>query len=223
MKTTSSGLTPTTPRRLLLAAAMVLSIRAFGQGTVYFTNLGLGSDVVMGHPITVGTTTYAVGSKAPPGTIFSVALYWSPYDPANPDRPTASFGQVGLTGQLALPGIYALGTVTIPRITPPGGSAWLQVKGWETACGSSFEQVGAGLFGASAISLVQTGDPTTGGSPGRLSGIGPIVLNGDPTPCVAEPSSALLGFLGAAVLFCLRAETRSRQPGRPENVPSPRG
>src|SRR5258708_9604440 len=59
-----------------IAASAALQLH--GQGTVEFTNLGLGSDVVMGTPITVGTTPYAVGSKAPARTIFSLARYSSP-------------------------------------------------------------------------------------------------------------------------------------------------
>src|SRR5713226_3976022 len=105
MKTRSHPIIRTTENRLFVAAAMLLSHVAFGQGTVYFSNVSGGSDVVMGTPITVGTTSYAVGSKAPPGTIFSVALYWSPYDPANPNTPTAPFSQVGPTAHLVGPGI----------------------------------------------------------------------------------------------------------------------
>src|SRR5258708_22253490 len=93
----------------------------------------------MGTPITVGTTAYAVGSKAPAGTIFSLALYWSPYDPASPNSPTAPFSQAGPTGHLVVPGIYVVGTVTIAGI-PLAGPVWLQVKGWATACGSTYEE-----------------------------------------------------------------------------------
>src|SRR5712691_11845271 len=114
MKTPNHPITRTTASRLLVAAAMLISLTAFGQGTVNFSNVGLGAFVIMGPPITVGTTTYAIGSKAPPGTVFSVALYWSPYDPANPTRPDTPFSQVGPTGHLVIAGVYNVGAVTIP-------------------------------------------------------------------------------------------------------------
>jgi hypothetical protein len=204
---------------------MLLGLHAHGQGTVYFSNLGLGAYVIMDTPVTVGTTTYAIGSKAPPGTIFSIALYWSPYDPANPTRPDTPFSQVGPTGHLAIPGIYNVGIVTIPGITPPGGPAWFQVKGWDAGCGSTYEEAlnhDGVISGTSSIFFLRTtGDPTIGGNPaslgignggfGLIDGVGP----GNPGLCVPEPSAVSMAFVAAAVLLLARARTRRRHPGRP--------
>jgi len=84
---------------------------------------------------------------------------------------------VGPTGHIApLPGDYLVGVVTIPGITPPGGMAWFQVKAWETACGTTFEQAanhpGNLVIGESNLIDIRTGDPTTGGTPPLLTGIG---------------------------------------------------
>src|SRR5258708_1448826 len=211
METCSLPISRTAQTRLLLATAMLLSLRAFGQGIVSFSNLGLGANVIMGIPITVGTTTYAIGSKAPPGTIFSVALYWSPFDPATPDGPATVFSQVGPTGHISpAAGVYNVGSVTIPGVTPPGGLAWLEVKGWATACGSTYEEAlnrGDAILGNSSFFLLRTGDPTIGGTPPSLGfGNGGLVLIGgvggnQPSLCVPEPSAVALVFVGALVLL----------------------
>jgi hypothetical protein len=106
--------------------------------------------------------------------------------------------------------------VTIAGINPPGGLAWFQVKAWEAACGSTFEQayaMGGAPFGVSSVIEIRTGDPTTGGSPAWLTGIGAIHLGPfDPPftdPCVPEPSAVLLGLLGAIVVFGLSRNKRS--------------
>src|SRR6266699_5182997 len=104
--------------RLLVAAAMLLSPRALGQGTVNFSNVGLPNSFVY---------VYIPGLpevKAPVGTSFSVALYWAPVDPLNPTvQPFASaFTQQGPSVRIApFPGDYAGGVVSIAGISPPGG------------------------------------------------------------------------------------------------------
>jgi hypothetical protein len=125
-------------------------------------------------------------------------------------------GQSGNIGPFA--GEYSVGVVTIPGIAPPGGFAWFQVRAWEAACGSTYEQaqlVDGGLTGVSSTIDIKTGDPTAGGSPAFLTGIGSIhIIDGVgplmTDPCVPEPSAILLGFLGGAILFLTRAKLRRR-------------
>jgi hypothetical protein len=167
----------------------------------------------MGVPFTVGTNSYNIGDKAPAGTTFSVALYFAPYDAANPVPPSPSiFTQVGASAFLAAAGVYSAGTRTA-NITPPGYFGWFQVKAWDTACGSTYEEASANhgefISGISSTILIRTGDPTMGGSPGLLTGIGPIYLadgvgGTNPGLCVPEPPAALVGLLASVVLLGCR-------------------
>ncbi len=146
-------------KRLLIAVGLLSGLELQGQGTVYFSNSGLNAPV-----IDALTCAPAVG-----GTTFSVALYWAPVDPLNPSvQPSpAAFTQQGastyvgglVNGNYLSPGIYEGGTVTIPGINPPGGMGWFQVKAWESAYGSSFEQAffsGLAKIGVSNVILIST-------------------------------------------------------------------
>jgi hypothetical protein len=181
-----------------------------------FSNVGLNAPV-----IDALTCAPAVG-----GTTFSAALYWAPVDPLNPTvQPAASAftaqfptTHVGifnvLTGQY-LPGIFNGGVVFIQGITPPGGMGWFQVRVWQTAYGSTFEQAFANPqaeTGLSNIILVPTGNPINGPPPpGRLTGISRILIGpaiGLP-PCVPEPSVLILAFCGAAILLLSASRHRN--------------
>jgi hypothetical protein len=188
-------------KELLPAASLLASFEIHGQGTVNFSNVGLNSPV--------GTACAPTGfMPAPAGTTFSVALYFAPYGPANlvpPDPSTMT--QLGASAFLVAAGIYDAGIRTA-NVSPPGGMGWFQVRAWETAYGSTYEQAwanGANLRGVSGIILIGTGDPTVTPATitARLTGIRPIVLNLDPIPCVPEPSPSLLVFLVAATVCFL--------------------
>src|SRR5712692_9512858 len=132
-----------TIRRLQMEALIAFAASAapelYGQGTVSFSNLGVANSFVYDQ-------RYGAPVKAAVGTTFSVALYWAPVDPLNPTvQPAPSvFTQQGPSGHIApFAGDYAAGTVTILSISPPGGLAWFQVKAWDTACGTTFEQAAA--------------------------------------------------------------------------------
>src|SRR5216683_4700096 len=204
MKTSCFLIIPLMRNRLLIVATMLLGQRALGQGTVSFSNLGLPNSLVY-------DARSVIALKAPVGTTFSLALYWAPVDPLNPNvaPDPFAFTQQGPSGNIGpSAGQYSVGIVTIAGVTPPGGPAWLQVRAWETACGGTFEQAynrGETVLGVSSIIQIRTGDPTTGGSPAPLTGIGPIYLLGPIgpgviDPCVPEPSTGLLVFLGAAAV-----------------------
>jgi hypothetical protein len=192
--------------RLVLAIAMLATFELYGQGTVNFSNL------LKNAPVYNSATCL----DAIAGTTFSVALYSAPYNPANPVPPDPStMTQAGAAAPLYLAGIYFDGIRTASNITPPGSLGWFQVKAWATAFGTTYEQAQtnpAALVGVSNIILVQTGDPgPPAGFPGNLTGISGITLSAVGTPpCVPEGSPVVLGFLGAALLSCLRAKSRSR-------------
>jgi len=191
-------------------AAVFATLNIFAQGTVNFSNLGLGANVVMGAPYSIGTTTYAVGAKAPAGTSFTVQLYWSPFDSTSPTAPTAPFQPETPSGHLAIAGVYNLGTVLIAGITPPGGMGWFQVKGWQTAlAGVSFngydDAAAAGaLVGLSSVFLLGgTGDPLPP-NPTVPAAFGPGHGGLSLAPLVPEPAMLGLGLLGGAALLLLR-------------------
>ncbi len=188
-------------RCLAIGVGMLASLHLYAQGTVNFSNLGLNA------PLFNGLTC----ANAVAGTTYSVALYWSPYDPTSPNAPDQPFTQQGPSGHLAIPGIYSVGTVTLPGITPPGGLGWFQVRAWSTAYDGvtfiSFEDALASgqPVGESNVILIPTGNPLppTPTVPHQLTGISPIVfgeLIGFP-PCVPEPSVLVLLFCGAGILL----------------------
>jgi len=191
--------------RLVLAIAMLATFELYGQGTVNLSNNGLNAPVY----------NSATCLNAVAGTTFSVALYFAPYDPLNPVPPNpATMTQVGASANLVVPGIYNGGSRTASNITPPGSLGWFQVKAWETAFGTTYEQAQtnpAALVGTSNIILVLTGDPGPPPTiPGILTGISGITLSAVGTPpCVPEASPVMLGFLGAALLSLLRAKNHS--------------
>ncbi len=192
--------------RLVLAIALLGTCQLYGQGTVNFSNLFLNAPVY----------NSATCSDAIAGTTFSAALYFAPYDPLNPIPPDpATLTQVGASTNLVAAGIYNGGIRTATNINPPGSLGWFQVKAWENAFGTTYEQAQtnpAALIGASNIILVLTGDPgPPPGIPGILIGISGITLSAVGTPpCVPELSPVALGFLGAALLSLLRAKNQNR-------------
>src|SRR5262245_58659539 len=117
--------------RILIAASLLASASAFAQGFVTFANIGA--------PITNGLTLMPV----PPGTAFRAALYFLPDQPTAPT--TGDFDQRGValppfTTSLLPGGIFNAGTRTAPDGSAAGSFAWFQVRAWETAFGTSYEQ-----------------------------------------------------------------------------------
>jgi hypothetical protein len=194
-------------KSLLITAGFFASLQLHGQGTVFFSNI---PNQIIHAPVIDSTT----GTNAVAGTTFSVALYWSPYGPTSLTAPDQPFTQVGQSVHLGFPpawsvgsgaGYYWGGTVYALGIVPGGGLGWFQVKAWETAYGTSYEQAAAAgpmngrtaLLGVSNSILVKTGSnagfPT---APGNLAGISPILLT-----VVPEPSVVALGALSICVLL----------------------
>jgi hypothetical protein len=189
---------------LALVVAFVVSVSVYGQGTVNFSNIGIGAPVLCD------------GTLAAAGTALSVALYFAPYLDSIEIRPDDSImTQVGASAHLIVPGIYNAG-IRQADISPPGYFAWFQVRVWETAFGSTYEQASnyfdpvsnrSAILGKSSIIKVDTGDPTTlpPGTPASLRSISGINAYMNPEDgCVPEPSAVALGLLGVAILWLLR-------------------
>jgi hypothetical protein len=185
---------------ILLSAATMTAVSVFGQGTVAFLN-----------NTATAVSNITTSARVVGGTTFSVALYYLP-DSATP--PVAGdFTENGVIGKgffSGAPGIFNVGTRTAP--TPaPGGVGWFQVRAWETAYGSTWEQavnapaIGGrlALAGTSNVIKVTLGNPTTTppGTAGSLTGSGLLSFYVVPVP---EPSVIGLGLLGVGALMLLR-------------------
>src|SRR5229473_2265092 len=63
---------------LLIAVGILAGLQLQGQGTVYFSNRGMNAPV---YSLSCSNTVVLAAA----GTMWSVALYWAPYNPANPN------------------------------------------------------------------------------------------------------------------------------------------
>lgn len=180
-------------KRLLAGiACLALCVGAFAQGTVNFNNSpgavgGTGAPVfdVDGTTRLEGTAYWAQLFAGPDGS--SLAAYG---DPLN-FRTGAGAGFFNTTG---VDTSRAIGTVA------PGAVATIEVRAWEAAGGTSYDQALAGGFktGASAQFTVATGGAGVPPSlPANLVGLTSFSL-------VPEPSTYALLALGAAALFLRR-------------------
>lgn len=187
---------------LIMTAAMFVTANIFAQGTVNFSNIG--------GPAVFDATTR---TNAPAGAAFTFQLYYLPNPGGtNEPIPTTDLQMMALprTANLVASGIFNAGNRTAP-VTPPGATAFFQVRAWETAFGTSYEDALAKVLagdarirlGKSNIVRVDTGDPTTipPGTAGSLvaNGLSRIELT-----VVPEPSMIGLGLLGVGALLVLR-------------------
>ncbi len=117
----------------------VLYISSGGGGSVNFSNLGIS------HVYDVDGTT-----RLPAGTAFLAQLYAGPS--------ADSLQAVAGTASFAFPGLFDGGIRYIPSVAP-GQVASVQVRVWETAYGTTYEQARdtGGRTGASPILQVRTG------------------------------------------------------------------
>jgi hypothetical protein len=184
---------------LLLAAGILGSASLFAQGFVTFSNIGA--------PITNALT----GMPLPNGTVFRAALYFLPDQPTAPnagDFDSRGIALAPFTSSFLPGGIFNAGTRTAPNGSPAGSYGWFQVRVWETAFGTSYEQARSnptpqggrlGLIGTSNIIKV---GPLGGGAIATPSLVG-AGLKGFAIG-VPEPSVIGLGSLGIVSLLLLR-------------------
>lgn len=175
------------------------AVNSFGQGTVNFSNLGANDNQKVYVEYPGGTQTLA-----PAGTTYSLGLYWAPDGTTD----EAAFAMVGTpTGIIGAPGnpsgLFNGGTRTVP-LSSAGGFAMLQVRGWESAFGNSYEQAaasGVSGLGRSTIFRVDT-DTTTPGANILTQGFTSFAI------VVPEPSAYALGLLGIGLFLFLRPRQR---------------
>jgi hypothetical protein len=164
-------------------------------------------------------TNAITNDKVPAGTTFLTTLYYGQDGLTDP----VQFTQVGPAVGFFSPGVFAGGTRTVPG-TPPFGYAMFQVRVWESAYGSTYEQAlmapeqngRFSLAAESSIIRLRTGD-----------GINGLVLTAGAIPgivvtVVPEPSTCLL-LLCAATCFLTQvfAKPRRKSPaGTADNSPA---
>lgn len=185
---------------LVIAAATLVSVSAFAQGFVTFSNIG--------SPMTNSLT----GAPVANGTVFRAALYFLPDQATAPS--TGDFDRNGhvlapFTASLLPGGIFNAGTRTAPDGNAAGSSGWFQVRAWETAFGTSYEQArdnsqpqGGRLALIGTSNIIKVG-PLGGGAIATPSLVGGG-LKGFILVPVPEPSVIGLGMLGIGALLMLR-------------------
>jgi hypothetical protein len=195
-------------KRLLLGlAAVALPFSGLTQGTINFINLdstrGVHAPVYLSDLVTkLSGPQYQAELLAGPGP--------------------SSLGPITATGFLRgeSAGYFNGGTQVVPTVNG-GALAWVEVRVWNTASGTSFDQaLASGLpdsWWASSIFTVQTGDPNLGGGPsipGPLTGLGtsPVYLNSIP-----EPST--FSLLGLGVIVALFRVRRRSMPNLTQRTP----
>jgi len=189
-------------KKLLIAAAAVFaSLNIYAQGTVNFANNAA-----------TAVTNNLTGAKVITGTTFQSFLYYAQDTGGGVPEESAFITLGNSAGFSPVAGLITGGTRTTPNTTVGGTAAYFQIRTWEVAYGTSFENLVAqqtviggrkGLAGKSNIVRVTTGDPLSSppGTPGSLitSGLQGYYLN-----VVPEPSVIGLGLLGAGALLFLR-------------------
>jgi hypothetical protein len=175
-------------KKLLVAMTCALiTVSAYGQGTINFAN-------------SAGTLITYQGTGVPVGQ-YTVALLYSATDPLGN---ASSMSSIATTGISPLAGRFLGGTATTPASTPAGNVAWFAVQAWQNTFASYAAAVaGGGIVGTSSIFSLATGG---GGSPpGPATSLtAPGGFTGLAVAPVPEPSTIALGVLGVAALLLRR-------------------
>jgi hypothetical protein len=189
-------------KTLLTLPALFIGASLLAQGTVNFGNVGTGTSI----------SNRLTGTAVPSGTTFKAVLYYLPDQatvPTTEDFTTRGTILNPSTTTFALAGQFIGGTRTTPESTPKGGIAYFQVRAWEAAFGSTYDEaknnpnpIGGrlALIGESTPVRVATGDQALVG-PGSLVTAG---LRGFYVTPVPEPSVIGLGILGVGAFMLLR-------------------
>ena len=165
---------------------------AFAQGTVYFSNHRVDVDAPVSY------SDPGAGVNFPLGGGYLVQLYAG----AAPDSLTPVSSAVPFMDSNGRgTGYFNGGPVTVSFLQP-GTGGYFQIRFWDAAAGTTYEAGQAsGSFGYSNTILLATlGDPNAApaGFPADLVGLQPSAI-----VIIPEPSSPVLGLLGAVLLGVL--------------------
>jgi len=176
-------------KRILLSTLCVLAgaVSVLGQGTVNFQNSSAQRVFLPG------------GTTPAPANSLSVALFWGPLGSSE-----SQLTQLGGLGPILAPGVFIAGTRTAGG---PGRQSYtFQVQAWSVGYPSYAAALASGdpskYVGKSALFTNTTGDPNAQpvpDTPAALSGFTSFSVM--PVP---EPSTIILGILGASALLLRR-------------------
>lgn len=174
---------------LLVAACIVASVAAMAQGSLVVAN----STAVNGVAAPIFDTD---GVTKLTGANFWVQVYAG----GSADSLTAQGTAVNFrTGNNI--GLFSAQTLSVASVAP-GGSAFVQVKAWEGAAGSTYESALSGGkkagFGNIVGPFVTGGAGTPPSTPPNVTGLTSFSL------VIPEPSTIALALLGAGALFIRR-------------------
>ena len=174
---------------ILLFSLLITTKTLCAQGTVFFGN----------NAATV-VTNRVTNQKLVAGDTFTVELWYAP-DTGGPATEADMAPLAGArTGIKPIAGFFSGGTVTTPRTTAPGATAYFQIKIWEAAFGNSWAEASlnarCAILGVSEIVKVETGNPDRGLPPGSLIQGGLKAFTVDACP---EPGTVVLGLLAGVV------------------------
>ena len=177
-------------RGYILIALVCLATSQFGhaQGTVNFANAGAGFNAPVYVDFVGGT---------PASTDWMAQLLLDE---------GGSLTAVGNPANFVAPGYFNGGVVTVTQV-PPGGDGTFRVFAWDGGSGQTFYAAALAAWNGGAImagysnpvTILTGGAGTPAAPPGALVG-----LQSWGAAVVPEPSTALLGLLGAGALLLWR-------------------
>jgi hypothetical protein len=193
-------------KKLLITSILsVTAAVAFGQGTVFFAN---DSATLSSPPDRL--IRLAATAQAATGTNIQVQLYYGAVGTASDSLTAVTSAPARLRGSTtSIPGVWASpsGDRTLGNL-PFGAAAVLQVRAWDIADGSTYENAVAnpnhsGLIGVSAPFAYQI-PATSGAPPDQFFMVNFVGFNIAPSGVIVpEPATFALVGVGA-VLLALR-------------------
>ena len=198
---------------IITTAATLVTVAAFAQGTVAFSN-GAFNKISSGETGSASSTWSLVPTTA--GLINYGLFYGLGQSTTLSLVPTLGVNSTANAGVIANSGGTTIGALAVPLSTVGESDVWIQIKGWSASYGTDWAAaqagaaIGNGYFGTTgaAINVGPLG-PTTG--PGMAFWATASVTNPSLHPggitlftTVPEPGTMALAGLGVAAMLIFR-------------------